>query len=83
MGCPDFLAEGQNTALLWAPSSVNGGFWAVGDGEWYLCLKRDVYRNLQEQVEYLQSKTQAGVERDALILCQGVDSGPYVTSHVV
>ena len=38
---------------------------------------------LQEQVEHLQRKTKAGIKHDALILCQGVDSGPHLTSHVV
>ena len=60
-----------------------GGFWAVGDGERYLCLEQDVYRNLHEQVEYLQCETQAVIKCDALILCQGTDSGPYLASHVI
>ena len=65
------------------PSSVNRGFWEVGNGERYLCLEQDVYGILWEQVEYSQCETQAVVKRDALILCQGADSGPYLVSHVV
>ena len=72
--------ERGNTTLLWAPSSVNRRFWAVGDGEGYLCLEQNVYGNLWEQVEHLQCETQEGIECDALILCQGVDSGPHVMS---
>ena len=74
--------KGENPALFGAPSSVNGGLWAVGDGEWYLCLKRDVHGDLWEQVEHLLCKTQAVIEGDALILCKGMDSGPYLVPHV-
>ena len=30
---------------------------AVGDGEWYLCLKGDIHRDLWEQVEHVQHET--------------------------
>ena len=61
----------------------SGWLGCTGDGEGYLCLERDVYGNLWEQVQYLQCEIQAGVECDALFLCQGTDSGPYFASHVV
>ena len=64
------------------PSSVIGGLWAVGDDEWYLRLKRDVCGDLWEQVEYVQCETQAVIECDALILCESVNSGPYLVPHV-
>ena len=48
----------------------------------YLCLKQNVYGELQEQVERLQHDAQAGIKHDALILCQGVDSHPHLPSHV-
>ena len=73
--------KGGNPALFGAPS-VNGGLWAVGDGEWYLHLKQDVHRDLWEQVEYLQCETQAVIEGDALVLCEGADSVPYLVPHV-
>ena len=75
--------KGGNPTLFGAPSSVNRGLRAVGDGERYLCLERDVHRDLWDQVEYLQCETQAVIECDALILCQGADSDPYLVSHVV
>ena len=74
--------EGGNPALFGAPSSVNGGLQAVGNDEWYLRLIRDVHRDLQEQVEYMQHETQAVIEGDALILCESVDSSPYLVPHV-
>ena len=46
-------------------------------------MERDVYGNLQEQVEHLQCETQADIKRDALILCQGMDSVPHFASHVI
>ena len=64
------------------PSSVNGGLWAVGDGEWYLHLKQDIHRDLWEQVKYAQHETQAVIEGDALILCKSTNSGPYLVPHV-
>ena len=68
--------------MFGAPSSVNGGLWAVGDDEWYLHLKRDVHGDLWEQVEYVQCETQAVIEGDALILCESVNSSPYLVPHV-
>ena len=75
--------KGGNPALFGVPSSVNRGLRAVGNGERYLCLERDVHRDLREQIEYLQCKTQAVIECDTLILCRGTDSDPYLVSHVV
>ena len=46
-------------------------------------MERNVYGNLQEQVEHLQCETQASIEHDALILHQGVDGIPHFTSHVI
>ena len=77
-----FLQKGGNPTLFRAPSSVNGGIQAVDNGEWYLCLKRDVHGDLREQVEYWQCETQAVIEGDALILCESVDSSPYLVPHV-
>ena len=74
--------KGENPALFGVPSSVNRGLQAVGDGEWYLCLKQDVHKDLQEQVDYLQCETQAVIEGDALVLCESVDSSPYLVPHV-
>ena len=74
--------EGGNPALFRVPSSVNGGLQAVGDGEWYLCLKQDISGNLQEQVEYVQHRTQAVIEGDALILYESTNGGPYLVPHV-
>ena len=81
-GCSDLLMEGENPALFRVPSSVNGGLWAVGDDEWYLRLKRDIHGGLREQVEYREYKTQAVIEGDALVLCEGAYSGPYLVPHV-
>ena len=75
--------KGENPALFGVPSSVNGGLRAVGDGERYLCLEQDVHGDLQKHVEYLQCETQAIIECDALILCKGMNSDPYLVSHVV
>ena len=33
-------------------------------------------------MEYLQCETQAVIEGDALIFCEGTDSGPYLVPHV-
>ena len=74
--------EGGNPTMFRAPSSINGGLWAVGDDEWYLHLKQDVHRDLREQVKYVQCKTQAVIEGDALILCESVNSDPYLVPHV-
>ena len=82
LGCPDLLMEGENPALFGVPSSVNRGLRAVGNDEWYLCLKRDVHGDLWEQVEYVQRETQAVIEGDALILCESVNGGPYLVPHV-
>ena len=54
----------------------------VGNDEWYLCLKRDIHMDLWEQVEYLQCETQAVIEGDALILCESMNSSPYLVPHV-
>ena len=64
------------------PSSVNGGLWAVGDGEQNLCPELDIHGDLGEQVEYLQCETQAVIEGDTLILCRSTDSSPYLVPHV-
>ena len=80
--CPDFFMEGGNPTSFGVPSSVNGGLQSIGDEEWYLCLKRDIHRDLQEQVEYIQCETQAVIEGDALILCEGANSSPYLVPHV-
>ena len=61
---------------------INVRFWAVGNGEGYFCLEQNVYGKLWEQVEHLQCNAQAGIKHDDLILCQGVDSGPHLISHV-
>ena len=74
--------EGGHPTLFRVPFSVNGGLQAVGNDEWYLCLKQDVHRDLREQVEYLQSETQAVIEDDALILCESGNSSPYLVPHV-
>ena len=74
--------EGGNPILFGVPSSVNGGLWAVGNGEWYLHLKQDIHGDLREQVEYVQRKTQAVTEGDALILCESTNSSPYLVPHV-
>ena len=34
------------------------------------------------EVEHLQCEALAGIEHDTIILCQGTDSGPHLTSHV-
>ena len=60
--------ERKNTALLRMPLSINGGFQAVGDGEGYLHVERDVYGNLWEQVQHLQCEAQTSIVHDALTL---------------
>ena len=68
--------------MFGVPSSVNEGLWAVGHGEWYLRLKRDVHSDLWEQVEHTQCETQAVIEGDALILCKGTNGSSYLVPHV-
>ena len=63
------LQRGKMPPMLGMALPINGGFWAVGNGEGYLHVERDVYGNLWEQVQHLQCKAQAGIVQDALTLC--------------
>ena len=39
-------------------------------------------QDLREQLEYIQRETQAVIKGDALILCEGMNNGPYLVPHV-
>ena len=81
-GCSHLLMERGDPTLFGVPSSVNRRLRAVGDGEWYLHLKRNVHGDLWKQEEYMQHEVQAVFKGHALTLCEGMNGGPDLVPHV-
>ena len=81
-GCPYLLMEGGHSAMFDMTSPVDGRLWAISNNEWYLCLVRDIHRDLREQRKNVQCKVQTVFQGYALAFRKGADGCPDLVPHV-